>query len=221
LSGDEHLADSVRSGDPYIAFAIRAGLAPPGATKLTHDRARSVCKTIVLGVNYGMGVRTFAYRAGVCDVEAARLLRMLAATYPTFWKWSKEVVDSALLNGFMTSVFGWVVHVTGTTRATTLKNFPMQANGAEMLRLACCVATERGVQVCAPVHDALLIEAPSDEIEDAVAVTRSAMAQSASVLLGGMELGTDVAITRWPDRYSDPADVAMWDRVSTLLAGAK
>jgi hypothetical protein len=47
------------------------------------------------------------------------------------------------------------------------------------------------------------------------------MAQAASVLLGGMELQTDDAITRSPDRYSDPAGVAMWDRVSTLLAGAK
>ena len=36
----------------------------------------------------------------------------------------------------------------------------MQANGAEMLRLACCLATERGIEVCAPVHDAVLICAP-------------------------------------------------------------
>jgi hypothetical protein len=220
LSGDERLADDVRAGDPYIAFAVKAGLAPPGATKLTHDRARSVCKTLVLGVNYGMGVRTFAHRAEVCEVEAARLLRMLVATYPKFWRWSKEVVDSALLSGLIRTVFGWPMHVTGSTSSRTLKNFPMQANGAEMLRLACCLATERGVQVCAPVHDALLIEASCDEIDDAVATARAAMAQ-ASVVLGGMELRTDVAITRWPYRYSDPAGVAMWDRVSTLLAGAK
>jgi hypothetical protein len=43
-------------------------------------------------------------------------------------------------------------------------NFPMQANGAEMLRLACCLAIERGLAVCAPVHDAILIEAPLAEM---------------------------------------------------------
>ena len=42
----------------------------------------------------------------------------------------------------------------------------MQANGAEMLRLACCFATERGVRVCAPVHDAILIEAPGEGHND-------------------------------------------------------
>ena len=36
---------------------------------------------------------------------------------------------------------------------------PLQGNGAEMLRLACSLATERGVTVIAPVHDALMIEA--------------------------------------------------------------
>ena len=45
----------------------------------------------------------------------------------------------------------------------------MQANGAEMLRLACCFATEEGIAVCAPVHDAILIEAPVEEIDHIVA----------------------------------------------------
>ncbi len=42
----------------------------------------------------------------------------------------------------------------------SLRNFPCQANGAEMLRLACCLATERGVNVVAPVHDASIVEGP-------------------------------------------------------------
>ena len=42
-------------------------------------------------------------------------------------------------------------------------NFPMQANGAEMMRLAACMAIERGIEVCAPVHDAFLICAPLDQ----------------------------------------------------------
>ena len=46
-----------------------------------------------------------------------------------------------------------------------MQNFPMQANGAEMLRLACCLATEGGVRICAQVHYALLIEAPMRELE--------------------------------------------------------
>lgn len=48
----------------------------------------------------------------------------------------------------------------------------MQANGAEMLGLACCLATEAGIGAYAPVHDAQLIEAPAGDIGAAVATTR-------------------------------------------------
>ena len=33
-------------------------------------------------------------------------------------------------------------------------NFPMQAGGAEMMRIAAIAATEAGIEVCCPVHDA-------------------------------------------------------------------
>lgn len=51
----------------------------------------------------------------------------------------------------------------------------MQANGAEMLRLACCFGTERGIEICAPVHDAVLICAPLDCVESDIAMMRAAM----------------------------------------------
>jgi hypothetical protein len=39
----------------------------------------------------------------------------------------------------------------------------LEVFGAEMMRLAACLATERGIQVCCPVHDAFLIEANADQ----------------------------------------------------------
>ena len=70
----------------------------------------------------------------------------------------------------------------------------------------------------APVHDALLIEAPIDLIDDAVATTRGAMAEAAAAVLGdGVWIGTDVDIVRYPDRYADPRGQVMWDRVIALL----
>jgi len=94
----------------------------------------------------------------------------------------------------------------------------MQANGAEMLRLACCLATERGIEVCAPVHDAVLICAPLDRIEDNIAAMRAAMAEASRAVLGGFELGTDAAAVLYPDRYMDARGQVMWDRVTKLLS---
>jgi hypothetical protein len=97
----------------------------------------------------------------------------------------------------------------------------MQANGAEMLRIACCLATERGVQVCAPVHDAVLIIAPLDRIEADVVAMRAAMAEASRIVLAGFELRTDVKVVRWPDRYMDPRGLEMWNRVCGLVSKAE
>lgn len=75
LSGDAGLREAVESGDPYLAFAKRSGLAPPGATKATHTAIRDVCKTVVLGTNYGMGPQALAYRTGLSVIEAQDVLR--------------------------------------------------------------------------------------------------------------------------------------------------
>jgi len=218
LSEDRHLLDAVQSGDPYLAFAVRAGLAPVGATKVSHGRIREACKACVLGVNYGMRAKSLAIRTGTHILDAERLLRALAAAFPVFTEWSDRAVDVGVLTGRLSTVFGWPVHVAGNTRPTALRNFPMQSNGAEMLRIACCLATERGVNVCAPVHDALLIEAPSSDIDAAVAATRAAMSEAARAVLNGLEIGTDVSVVRWPDRYADPRGEVMWTRVNDLLA---
>jgi DNA polymerase I-like protein with 3'-5' exonuclease and polymerase domains len=97
-------------------------------------------------------------------------------------------------------------------------NFPMQANGAEMLRLACCQATERGIRVCALVHDALLIEAPLDEINEHVAELQTCMREASQIVLGGvLKLGSDAEVVRWPERYMDERGAMMWQTVRRLL----
>ena len=87
-----------------------------------------------------------------------------------------------------------------------------------MLRLACCLATERGIVVCAPVHDALLVEGPTDMIHSVVADTQAAMAEASRIVLGGFELRTETEIVRWPDRYMDKRGAEMWDTVMRILA---
>ncbi len=86
-----------------------------------------------------------------------------------------------------------------------------------MLRLACCLATERGIRVCAPVHDALLIEAEIPQIESAVAETAEAMWEASEIVLDGFSLRSDEQIVRYPDRYTDPRGERFWDKLMNLL----
>jgi DNA polymerase I len=223
LSGDEAMKMAYESGDPYLAFAIQAGLAPAGATKSTHSNIRNRCKAIVLGVGYGMGAESMAYRAGLTIPEARELLQRHRDAYRVFWRWAEGNVNVALAGGILHSQFGWPIRCTPGERANprSLLNFPMQANGAEMLRLAACMATEAGLSVCAPIHDALLLEARDDRLDEDVARLKAIMQEASRVVMGGLTCRVDADIVRYPARYHDEAGVEMWDRVIRLLDKAE
>ena len=93
----------------------------------------------------------------------------------------------------------------------------MQANGAEMLRLACILMVDMGLRVCAPVHDAVLIEASLESIDEAVLQAKQSMATASLAVLPNLELRSDVKIVRYPERYMDPRGLDMWNLVMSLL----
>lgn len=206
-----------QSGDPYMTFAIQAGAAPEGATKKTHEDVREQYKTCALGVLYAMGKATLSQRTGLPIPYAEDLLRRHRQTYPEFWDWSDRVLNHGMIFSRLNTVFDWRIQLVGEPNPNSIRNFPMQANGAEMLRLAVIFAIERGVKVIAPVHDALMIEAPEGELVSAVIETRRAMARASRIVLQTMELRTDVKVCRYPIRYMDKRGVQMWRKVWQII----
>jgi DNA polymerase-1 len=227
LSGDEEMIRSYLSGDPYLAFAKATGAIPKTATKQTHSQARDVYKLCCLGILYGMQAKGLATYSGQTVEVAERILESHRRLYRRFWEWTDEVLERALLRGFIQTCYGWRFRAPWKSNKPnpkhrkgvpirTIRNFPVQATAAEMFRLACCLITEREVKVCALVHDAVLIEAPLAEIDGAVSTTRTAMAEaSRAIFKGRLELRTDAKI--FTDRYVDERGRAMWETVTRLL----
>ena len=87
-----------------------------------------------------------------------------------------------------------------------------------MLRLACSIMVERGVGLCGPIHDAVLIEGRAATIHETVAEARAAMKEASSIVLGGFELETDAEIVCYPDRYSDERGKELWEQVGSILS---
>lgn len=216
LSGDIWMQEAYRSGDFYLTFAKMAGAVPRDATKQSHSEVRDQFKTVALGVLYGLSAEGLARKLGVPPARGRELLRMHKEAFREFWRWSDAVQDRAMLTGQLQTVFGWIVHAGADPNPRSLRNFPMQANGAEMMRLACCLLTEQGIRVCCPVHDALLIEAPVDKIEGAVEATQQAMREASEIVLDGFPLRTDAKVVLYPDRYRDPRGEVMWKTVCEL-----
>jgi hypothetical protein len=217
LSGDTAMQDAYRSGDPYLWLARRVGAVPADATKKTHATEREQFKVVSLGVLYSLSADGLARKLAVPPCRGRELLRLHQETFRRFWRWSDRAEMEGMLTGRLQTVFGWTVHIGTDANPRSLRNFPMQANGAEMMRLACCLATERGIAVCAPIHDALLVEGPTDDIEAVVAETQQAMREASELVLQGFPLRTDAKIVRHPERYADERGRRMWETVCQLL----
>ena len=217
LSEDTNMMSAYQSGDPYLAFAKQAGAAPAHATKHTHETVREQFKACVLAVQYGMGEESLALRINQPVARARQLLGLHRQTYRKFWKWSDSAVDEAVLNGRLWAGFGWQIHTAEDFNSRSLRNFPMQANGAEMLRIACILLHENGLRICAPVHDALLIEARLEELDAVVAKAQSLMQEASRITLNGFALSSDAKLIRYPDRYMDKRGKKMWDIVMNLI----
>ena len=217
LSKDEAMMAAYHSSDPYLSFAILAGAVPATATKQTHPLQREQFKQCLLGVQFGMGAQSLASRINGSEARAKELLAMHRKTFKKYWTWSEGVMNHALLEKKLWTVFGWQLRVEEASNARSLCNFPMQANGSEMLRLACTYLVENDIKVCAPIHDAILIEVRTVDLEATVAKAQDLMRQASEVILPGFPLKSDAKVVSYPNRYIDQRGIQMWDEVMDLL----
>jgi DNA polymerase I len=219
-----NMLNAYLSGDPYLAFAKQVGAVPSWATKTSHADVRDKYKVLLLATQYGMRAETLAARLGVSTFEAHELLKQHRKLFAQYWAWSDDWLQHALQTGTMHTAFGWTCRV-GILELNerSIRNWPVQATGADILRIACILAARHGIRILAPVHDAVLIEAPIERIEADVARVREIMRRASRVVFnktadGPHELRTDKTIIRYPEQYSDKRGAEMWDRVLGLLA---
>jgi hypothetical protein len=220
LSEDPAMMAAYQSGDFYLWFAKEAGAAPPEATKATHSTLREVYKVVSLGVLFGLSEYGIARRLQVPVCQGRQLLHHHKHVFRRFWQWSDAIEIVGMLGGRVRTAFGWQVYTGPKTSGRSVRNFPMQAGGAEMLRLATCLAVERGIRVCGLIHDAMLVEAALPDIEAVVQQTQAAMQEASEQVLPGFPLRTEASVVRYPDRYQDPRGIGMWTLVQSLLDGA-
>ena len=219
LSNCKPMLDLYATGLPYIGFAQRFGAAPPDATKKTHGHIHERYKVGCLGAQYGMQHITLAQRLGISAFAAHEMLSQHKGLFSKYWAWVEDWIATALNTGEMRTAMGWTC-VTGVTEfnARSIGNWPVQATGADILRLACIEGHRRGLKLCGSVHDAILIESPLEQINADVALMREIMRWASRIVLGDNELRTGVDIVRYPNSFYDARGVEMWTEVRRLLA---
>jgi DNA polymerase-1 len=220
LSEDPAMMETYSEGDLYISLAVRVGAAPPGATAQSHPAVRDRYKTVVLATQFGQKPEGLGQRLNIPPIYAAQLIDEFWKSFPGYRQWSRDVYDSACLRQprVMTAAFGWRATCGPfLDRELSIRNWPLQSTGSEILRVAIIKCMEEGVRVCAPIHDALLIEAPQYDIQDAIATTQRVMREVGEVALSGFTLRTDAKEIRHPGRYADKRGVETWNMIHEML----
>jgi hypothetical protein len=248
LSDDRVMQEMLSKGDPYVAFGHLATLLPADATKKPenspywstnpelakqHTVIRNRLKAVALGVLYGKTAYTIANEEGMTVDEAKALLKTHRRLFKRFWMWITGVTSEALATRRISTRFGWTqqllsrkereAHLNEEGRVknitNSLQNFPMQAHGAEMLRLAMTYAADQRVPICAPLHDALFAVAPADA-EQAVTDALLACMNRASRDVIGVVIPTEVEVVRFPNRFipsKKPEAIRTWAAMMETL----
>jgi hypothetical protein len=217
LSGDAALLHACESGDVYLGIARQLGFIRESMTPSELGSIRSMFKTVVLGIQYGLGPYTLAVRTGVSLAEAAEILARLRARFRTFEAFAEHAVDRAGLDLEIGTQFDWYMQCPSNINPRTVRNFPIQSSGSEILHVAVVLAERRGIKVVAPVHDAIMIEADLTDADDAALALDRLMRDAAAVVLRGYELPTDQQIIRPGQRFFDKRGIEMWETVERLV----
>jgi DNA polymerase I-like protein with 3'-5' exonuclease and polymerase domains len=174
-------------------------------------------KVLQLGINYGMGVRSLAKGLGRHPLIASEIIERHKRRYPRFWEWRTAMVQNAMLDRRIESVFGWQLLISHSPNQRTLYNFPMQSGGAEMLRLATMRLCDAGIVPIMLIHDGILFEESDLEKIEHV---KEIMIGAGRDCCNGLTIGADTdQLLRGGARYRDKRPVAreMWDAIMDVL----
>jgi len=222
LSGDQNLINAYRSGDIYLYTAHLCKMAPITATKKTHRDVRNIFKILFLANGYGAGPLWVSSKLKVNLSRAKQLQIMFRDLYKTYFKWIESVINGSSVTGCLRSELGWERRIksmfklnklgTKTSIKRSLLNWPIQTNGAEILRTALIDLTDEHFEVNALVHDALLVSLPYPEHKELLKKVKEIMVRASMKVVGGpIEVDHEIITGNWnqDDEYQKSFDDIM------------
>lgn len=178
LSCDRHLIEAFREGiDVHAATAAKIFGIPVG--EVSADQRR-IAKTANFGILYGISAFGLAQRLRCPRSEAKKLIEDYFASFPSVKEFIAATLETARENGYAETIFGRRRYLpdlkskNGNIRSFAERNAvnaPIQGSAADIIKLA-MIGVDRRLREDArrsrlvlQIHDELVLEVPSDEIE--------------------------------------------------------
>lgn len=158
-SGDMNMINAYMSGDVYMWFAIRAGAAPEGATKKTHEFIRERFKSTVLAMIFRMRAKSLAIKltqdTGVFHSEdqAQDLIDLFDKIFYVFADWCDEIVEQYDTDGYLKLRDGWYMWG-DNINPNSIINYKIQGGGGAILRYTVRRGQQAKLILPQTLHDA-------------------------------------------------------------------
>jgi DNA polymerase-1 len=189
LSGDEGLREAFAEGaDIHAATAAKVFDLPIAQVD---PELRRRAKAVNYGLAYGMNAWGLAQRLDLTPEEAQEIIDGYFAGFPAIREYLRSQVERARLDGFTETLLGrrrYIPELTsGNRRLRELGerqalNAPIQGSASDVFKVAMITvdrslrdAPELGCRMLLTVHDELVFEVPSANVEATAAVVRDRM----------------------------------------------
>jgi len=196
LSEDETFCQAFAQGHDFHA-TIAAKVYGVGLSDVT-STMRNQVKQFSYGIAYGMSTYGVSQRLGVEMDEAASFVETYYAQFPKLRDFLAAQVEKAKVDGFTTTMFGRRRYLpellSGNFRLRVLGermalNAPIQGSAADILKLAmirvdAALRKEPVAKMLLTVHDELVFEVPTDQLDRARELIEKEMTQAAELRCG-------------------------------------
>jgi DNA polymerase-1 len=178
LSGDEAFIDAFRRGEDVHA-ATAARIFDKEISEVTSAERRQA-KTANFGIIYGISAFGLAARLGIARSEAKALIEGYFRSYPGVKGYMERIVAEARESGEVRTLFGRrrrladIASRNAVARGVAERNAintPLQGSAADIMKLAMIeirrrlIAENSGARMILQVHDEVVLEVPTAELE--------------------------------------------------------
>lgn len=188
LANDENMINAFNNGDDIHTITASQVFNLP--VEMITPTLRSRAKAVNFGIVYGIGAFSLAKDIGVSMKEAKQYIDNYLATYNGVDNYMHRMIELAKDNGYSETLFNRrrylpelssSNHIQRAFGERVARNMPIQGTAADIIKIAMIKVDKRlsdenmKSRLILQVHDELIVEAPEEEAEKALAIVTEEM----------------------------------------------
>jgi len=163
--------------------------------------SRKQIKRLVISFIYGADQFSIRKQFEVSALTAELWYSDLRRIFTKLTTWMDRNAYDAYSKGHIKSL-DWGMAVHKSTPIKSIKNWPIQAAGADILRRTCLQLAGANIDVVGALHDSVLIEVPLVNHKTSIATAQQIMQRASASVLDGIPLRTTVEQIYLPENNS-------------------